>query len=147
MKEGVEIELGLHLKNVPYIECTTMRKFGLNKSGYLISVVRDQYFYWTDLKKIKVYILFILTHFSAHPIPNSTFRVLKHLKDGESTSKQKKKNNTRFPIVQSPLFRAAIFPTSLLFLKISTQPPTPTFLPLAKIFNSHLQKKGGSELC
>ena len=51
MKEGVEIELGLHLKNVPYIECTTMRKFGLNKSGYLISVARDQYFYWTDLKK------------------------------------------------------------------------------------------------
>ena len=29
-----------------------MRKFGLNKSGYLISIVKDQYFYWTDLKKI-----------------------------------------------------------------------------------------------
>ena len=33
------------------LECTTIRKFGLNKSGYLISIVKDQYFYWTDLKK------------------------------------------------------------------------------------------------
>ena len=28
-----------------------MKKFGLNKSGYLISIARDQYFYKTDLKK------------------------------------------------------------------------------------------------
>ena len=28
-----------------------MKRFGLNKSGYLISVAKDQYFYWTDLKK------------------------------------------------------------------------------------------------
>ena len=51
MNEGVEIELELYLQNVPYIECTAMKKFGLNKSGYLISVAKDQYFYWTDLKK------------------------------------------------------------------------------------------------
>ena len=28
------------------LECTTMSKFGLNKSGYLISIAKDQYFYW-----------------------------------------------------------------------------------------------------
>ena len=51
MNEREGIELGLYLENVPYIECTTMRKFGLNKSGYLISFVKDQYFYWKNLKK------------------------------------------------------------------------------------------------
>ena len=33
------------------LECTTIRKFGLNKSGYLISIGKDEYFYWTDLKQ------------------------------------------------------------------------------------------------
>ena len=51
MNERVGIESGLYLENVLTLECTTVRKFGLNKSGYLISIAKDQYFYWTDLKK------------------------------------------------------------------------------------------------
>ena len=51
MNEGVGIESRLYLENAPYIRVHYNEEFGLNKSGYLISIVKDQYFYWTDLKK------------------------------------------------------------------------------------------------
>ena len=83
-----------------------MRKFGLNKSGYLISIAKDQYFYWTDLKK---------TDKSPHLFSSSTCKLL-----GEGWGR----GQSSFPIFQFPLFRATPLSHSFTpFLKISSEPP------------------------
>ena len=80
-------------------------KFVLNKSGYLISVAKDQYFYLTNLKKTD----------------NSPHSQLANYWRGED----KARSPTPFPIFQSsnpPFESSPPLPTPLPhFLKVSTQ--------------------------
>ena len=80
-------------------------------------------------RQTKVHILSILTHFSAHTIPNSTSRVLKHLNYGEWTSKQNKKQHYKVLKCSNPPFLEQpppLYPVfkNLLWPKCST----PTFM-------------------
>ena len=121
------------------LEYTKIRKFGLNKSSYLISIAKDQYFYWTDLKK---------TDKSPYTLHSCGIQCgQKHQKTVQAGRQSSPyffdmvsvPNNVFFfhlHLLTPPplLFRAAPPSQPPTFLKIST---------LVEIFNPNLQKKKG----